>query len=261
MRTNDVKRKLQAGQPVLGTMISDLRSPTVIQMLAYAGYDFVFIDMEHGPYGMETVADLIRVARLAGIAPFVRVPDLAYPFLARPLDAGAMGLMIPRVESRQQVEYIVDCMRYPPLGSRGCSVNKGHNDFLSEPAETLTAKANEEVMVIIQIERKEAIEDIEGLMSVPGVGAAVMGLNDLSLSLGIPSDPLHPASIEAVEKVVAAGEKYGVPTGVHTGSLAAIRFWAERGMRILAHTSGLGMLSSGANKSVEALREICAGLD
>jgi 2-keto-3-deoxy-L-rhamnonate aldolase RhmA len=260
MRTNEVKRKLMAGKPVLGTMISDLRSLTVIQVLAHAGYDFVFIDMEHGPFRMEAVADLIRVARLASFPPFVRVPDLAYPFLARPLDAGAMGLMIPRVESRQQVEHIVDCMRYPPVGSRGCSVARGHNDFLSEPAETFTAAANKEVMVIIQIERRAAIDDIEGLLSVPGVDAAVMGLNDLSLSLGISSNPLDPASIAATEKVVAAGQKHGVPTGLHTNNLDAIRYWAERGMRVLAHQTDLGLLSAAAGKSVADLRQISDGI-
>lgn len=259
MRPNQVKRKLQAGEAVFGTMISDLRSPTVIQMLAYAGYDFVFIDMEHGPYDMETVADLIRVARLSGIAPFVRVPDLSYPFLARPLDAGAQGLMIPRVETRQQVEYIVDCMRYPPVGSRGCSVNKGHNDFRSEPAETFCPTANGEVMVIVQIERVAAINDIEGLLSVPGVDAAVIGPNDLSLSLGVSSNPMTPAIVEAIGKVAAAGAKYGVHTGIHVGDLEVIRYWAERGMRILAHSSGLGFLSAGANESVASLREIAAG--
>lgn len=260
MRTNEVKRKLAAGEAVFGTMISDLRSPTVIQMLAYAGYDFVFIDMEHGPYNMETAADLIRVARLSGIAPFVRVPDLAYPFLARALDAGAQGLMIPRVETREQVEHIVDCMRYPPVGSRGCSVNKGHNDFLSEPANTFCAQANKEVMVIVQIERAAAINDIEGLLSVPGVDAAVIGPNDLSLSLGADSDPMTPAVVDAIGKVVAAGKKYGVHTGIHVGNLDVIKYWAERGMRVLAHSSGLGFLSAGAKNSVASLQGIAADL-
>ena len=107
LRENKVKRALTQGQVVIGTMISEMRSPAIGLIMAKAGFDFMFIDMEHGAYNIETVADLIKVARLAGIAPLVRVPDPVYFLLSRPLDAGAMGLMVPRIEDIATVEHIV----------------------------------------------------------------------------------------------------------------------------------------------------------
>ena len=107
MQPNALRQKLSQGQPAYGTMIGDLRSPTVVQILAQAGYDYVFIDTEHGPYSLETVADLVRVARLSGLTPLVRVPDAEYHLLVRPFDLGARGIMVPRVETRAQVERIV----------------------------------------------------------------------------------------------------------------------------------------------------------
>jgi 2-keto-3-deoxy-L-rhamnonate aldolase RhmA len=200
------------------------------------------------------------VARLVGITPFVRVADLLYPCVARPLDAGAMGLMLPRSETRAQVERFIDMLRYPPLGSRGSSVPKGHNAYRSEPAHEFAAKANSEVMAIIQIERQAAVEDIDDLLTVPGLDAALMGLNDLALSLGVPADPMDPTVIEAVQHVTTACERHSIPLGVHTGSLEALQYWAERGMRILLHSTAVSMTAAGAQASVAALRGIAASL-
>ena len=121
MPMSTMKQELAQGQVMIGTMIVQAREPSVIQLFATYGLDFVFIDMEHGSYNLETAADLIHVARLAGITPLVRVGDMQYTLYSRILDAGAQGIMTPRVESVEQVRQIVRYARYPPLGERGFS--------------------------------------------------------------------------------------------------------------------------------------------
>ena len=159
MKDNVLKRSLDDGKVVIGTMLQELRTPAIPLLLADVGFDFLFIDMEHGAHNMETVADLLKIIRLTGMTPLVRVPDLQYHLIARCLDAGAQGIMVPRIETREQVEEIVKYVKYPPLGVRGCSINKGHNDYKAEALIPFVQKANKENFVIVQIERKKAIDN------------------------------------------------------------------------------------------------------
>jgi 2-keto-3-deoxy-L-rhamnonate aldolase RhmA len=255
MKRNALKQALQQGKTVFGTMVQEIRSPAVAMVMATAGFDFLFIDMEHGAYDLETVADLIKVARLSGLTPLVRVPDAQYHLISRVLDAGAQGFMVPRVETRETVEQVVQWAKFPPLGSRGCSPFKGHADYRPEPMWEFTRQANEDTMVILQIERKAAIEDIEGLLAVPGVDAAILGPNDLALSLGIAEDMSNPVMIESIDKVVQACERRGIPCGMHVGDLNALKNWMSKGMRLVVYSTDLSFLLSGARSGLKVLRD------
>jgi len=254
VKRNAIRQKLQEGKTVYGTMLQELRSLAVVQLMAIAGFDFLFIDMEHGAYNMETVADLIKVARLAEIVPLVRVPDAEYHLIARVLDAGAQGIMVPRIESREQVERVVRYAKYPPDGERGCSVLKGHADYRLEPQLEFARQANRENMIILQIERKLAIERLDELFSVPGVDAAVLGPNDLALSLGIEEGMSNPVIVEAVDKVVAACQRHGIASGMHVGSVEVLRTWMAKGMRMITYSTDLNFLLGGARSGLAALK-------
>jgi 2-keto-3-deoxy-L-rhamnonate aldolase RhmA len=254
MRENKVKSALKRGETVFGTMVQEMRSPGIAQILALAGFDFFFIDMEHSPYNLETVADIIRVARLSDIAPFIRVPDLEYFLLSRPLDAGAMGLMTPRVDTPDQVRKVVSFMKYPPMGERGCAVQRAHSDYLSVPTKEFIEAMNRETLVIIQIESKEAIDHIEEMVSVPGVDVALIGPNDLSISLGIPGEPSNPLEVESIEKVIAACNKYGVAAGIHTGGLDDLKSWMQKGMRFITWSGDIGMIMNASRNALQTLR-------
>lgn len=250
---NLVREKLAAGKPVYGTMLQELRSPAVPILLANAGYDFVFIDMEHGAHDMETVADMIKVCRGYGITPFVRVPDLQYHFIARCLDAGAQGFMVPRVGSRDHAEKAVAYSKYPPMGERGCSINKGHNDYKGGDLLEFIKEANEQNFVILQIERREAMDALDDILSVPGVDAAILGPNDMAASYGV-SEDLNGEFLNGVfQKVVDAGRRHGVYTGMHIGSLPKLVEWKKKGMQIITYNTDLGFLSAGA---VSGLKEL-----
>ena len=253
MIKNRVREKLINGETVLGTMIQELRSPAVPILFANAGYDFVFIDMEHGARNMETVADMIKTARYAGITPFVRVPDLQYHLIARCLDAGAQGFMVPRIETREQAEKAVAYSKYPPMGERGCSINKGHNNYKGDDLISFIKNANEENFVILQIERKAAMDDLDNILSVEGVDGAVLGPNDMAVSYGVQNDLNSPLMNEIFTKVLETGKKYGVYTGMHIGNLQKLIEWKNKGMQLITYNTDIGFLNAGAALGIKEL--------
>lgn len=254
LKTNTVKQALQKGQPVIGTMITEAGSTGFVWMLANLGYDFVFIDMEHSAYGLQPTADMIKVARLAGLVPLVRVPELAYGMIGPVLDAGAMGIMLPRVETRQQVEQLVSFMKYPPVGVRGATAGRGSTDYSGARPQELVRHLNENTLVILQIEREVAVNNIDDLLSVPGVDAAVIGPFDLTISLG--EDATNAPRVEAaIGKVVEAAKRHGVASGIHIADPAVILKWQARGMTMLGCNTDLGFFTAGASKTLAALRE------
>jgi 2-keto-3-deoxy-L-rhamnonate aldolase RhmA len=255
MRPNTLRELLNQGKPAYGTMIQDVRSPSIGQIMALAGCNFLFFDMEHGPFNLETIADMVRVTRLAGVTPLVRVPDAEYHLMCRPLDLGAQGIMIPRVETKTQVEHIVECTLYPPLGRRGCSVNKGHNDFAPQNPWEFSEQANQENLIILQIERWRAVEGIEELLGVPGVGAVVIGPNDMALSLGIRSEDMLGALEEPIQHVLEACLARHIPCGIHISNLEWLAEWQRRGMQLLCYSSDINFLRSGAASGINWLRE------
>lgn len=255
MKDNMVRAALGQGIPVFGTMIQEMRSPAVPIILANAGFDFVFLDMEHGTFNIETAADLVKVIRLVGMTPLVRVPDGQYHVIAPLLDAGAQGIMVPRVETKDQVEHVVSCAKYPPLGKRGCSVAKGHNEYQNADIHEFTEHSNRETLIIIQIERREAVDTIDKLISVPGVDVALIGPNDLALSLGVPMDLQHAELKAAISKVLESCQRGGVAAGIHAGNPAVLIEWYRRGMSMLTYSSDIEMLTTASRRGLEALRK------
>jgi 2-keto-3-deoxy-L-rhamnonate aldolase RhmA len=235
-------------------MIQAVPLPAIGQIMALAGCDFLFFDMEHGPFNMETIATMVQVTRLAGVAPLVRVPNDEYHLMCRPLDAGAQGIMIPRVEAKTQVERIVDCTLFPPLGDRGCSVNKGQNDFAGEELWAFTTAANRENLIILQIEREKAVEDIDDLLSVPGVGGAIIGPNDLALSMGVRDPDKLGALEEPIQHVLDAALRQAIPCGIHIANLEWLAEWQRRGMQLICYSTDINFLRSGAASGIETLR-------
>jgi 2-keto-3-deoxy-L-rhamnonate aldolase RhmA len=260
MKPNALRKLLTQGKPAYGTMIQDLRTPSIGQIMGQAGCDFLFFDMEHGPYSLETIADMVRVTRLSGVTPLVRVPDARYHLISRVLDLGAQGIMIPRVETVAQVAYIVESATFPPTGKRGCSVNKGHNDFLSQNPLDFAHEANQENLIILQIERQQAVENIEQLLGVPGVGAAIIGPNDLALSLGTQSDDLLAALEDPIQRVLDASLAQGIPCGIHIGNLEWLAEWRRRGMQLLCYSNDINFLRSGAATGIRWLRDNAAAV-
>ena len=261
MRPNALREKLRQGKPAYGTMVQAVRIPVIGQIMAVAGCDFLFFDMEHGAFDLETVADMVQMTRHAGPTPLVRVPNDEYHLMCRPLDAGAQGIMIPRVETKAQVERIVECTMYPPVGVRGCSVNKGQNDFVSQDPWDFTREANRENLIIIQIERRRAVEDIDDLLSVPGVGAAIIGPNDLAMSMGVRSEDMLAALEEPIQHVLTVALDRKVPCGIHISDLDWLAEWQRRGMQLMCYSTDINFLRNGAASGIRTLRKLAEDID
>jgi 2-keto-3-deoxy-L-rhamnonate aldolase RhmA len=251
---NRLRESLAAGKTVIGTMLVEVRQPAIMTLLANGGFDFVIIDNEHGPFSVESIADLSRAARAAGVTPIVRVPEHSYAHVAQALDGGAQGIMLPRVTARAQVEQCVQWMKYAPEGRRGAVLARGHTDFKAGPLADTLAAMNRETFLVVQVETAEAIERLEAILSVPGVDAALVGPTDLSLALGVPGRMDDPVLVRAIEATMAACQKLGVIPAIHTNDVQMTASWARRGMRLVSINSEAGLLMAGARSAVAAIR-------
>jgi 2-dehydro-3-deoxyglucarate aldolase/4-hydroxy-2-oxoheptanedioate aldolase len=252
---NRIKRALRNGQAVIGTMIVEFRQPSVVQLLANAGFDFFIIDNEHGPFTIETIADLTRAAVYMGLTPLVRVPELTYAYIAQSLDAGAQGIMAPRISTAAQVRDVVQMMKYPPVGLRGNALSRGYTQFKSGPVAEVMTQVNEETLLIVQVEMREAVENIDEIVSTPGVDVALIGPNDLSIALGVPGQQNHPTVQAAIQKTMAACQRHGVAPGIHMNDLSLAVHWAKQGMRLVSSNAEIGLLVRAGQEVTKAIGE------
>lgn len=251
---NPVKRVIQQGRLAIGTMIVQVREAAIVQLFAQYGLDFVFIDMEHGPYSLETAADLIQVARLAGITPLVRVGETRYHQYSAILDAGALGIMTPRVESVEQIRAINRFMKYPPEGERGFSRLAAHVDFAEINFQDYVIQANNNILNIIQIESKLAVDRLEALIAEPGVDAVVVGVDDLALSLNVPGETHNGLVEEMLTRIVAACNARRLPWGLHVPDVSRLEYWIGHGMRLAIYSSDIWMLQKALREDVQRLQ-------
>jgi 2-keto-3-deoxy-L-rhamnonate aldolase RhmA len=253
MRWFSLRKKLLSGAKLHGTMVRLARDPGTMAIYAAAGYDFVLVDMEHGSFGMETVADLIRGGKSAGIGTVVRVPRLETFFISRVLDAGAEGIMVPMTSTPAEAESIVRYARYAPVGNRGFSTGTGMTDFVPmKPLEAMK-EANENTLVIAQIETREAVENIDAILGVNGIDAALVGPNDLALSLGA-LEPAHSGRLTAaIDQVVAAATRRGKISGIHGGEPDFVKQWGGKGMGLLACGTDATFQYAAAKQALDAM--------
>lgn len=249
-----LRKRVLAGECVYGTMIRQARDPGAPSIFAAAGYDFVFIDMEHGNYNMETVADLIRGAKSAEMATIIRVPRLETFFISRVLDAGAEGIMVPMTSTKEQAEEIVRYSKYTPLGQRGFGNQTGQTDYKPLKTPDFMKEANEHTLIVAQIETREAIENVDSILSVEGIDVGLIGPNDLSISLGVPDQMGSEILTKAIDKVVEMAKKKGKATGIHIGNIEAIKKWRAKGMTVLAYSTDIGFMYNASKSSLEELK-------
>ena len=242
MQINLVKKALSEGKVQLGCGFGTFRSEDVARILVKGGFHWAFVDTEHGGFGIETIQDICRVANYVGFTPIVRVADMQYPLVSRALDAGAQGIIFPRVESPELLEKAVTWTKFPPVGVRGFGLTPLYVDFEKVTIADMIEHFNANTMVVLQIETRRAVEARDELLSVKGIDAVMVGPVDLSISLGVPGDFQHPTMVDAMEKIRDSCVAHGVTPGTQTRNLPLARFWRERGMRFLGCSSEIGML-------------------
>ena len=202
MIANHLRARIRAGQPSFGALLN-FGDPLVAEMMASVGYEWLMVDTEHGPIDLATLATMFATITRYPVAPLVRVPTLHVDEVKRVLDAGAWGVMAPNMKTREEAELLVAACKYPPRGVRSLGSGRFAMSFKTD-AQTYFERANDEVMVIVQIEHAEAIKNIDGMLSVPGVDACYVGPNDLCASMGLaPSlEPPHEEFEDAMQIVL-----------------------------------------------------------
>lgn len=250
-----MKAKLSRGEPVWGTFVFEFGSPSTPRILQAAGWDYILIDTEHASFGIETVANLLHVSSAIGLPALVRVPETQRSLLSRPLDAGAMGLMIPRVESRAQAEAIVRYTKFPPVGDRGVILGSAHNAYRPVDGRRFLRQANAELLLIMQIETQAGIEHLDEILSVPGLDVALIGPYDLSTALGIPGEVNHPRMQRAIEAFLKGCRRYGVVPGNFVTTVEDGRVWLQRGMRFLIYGVDFLLVMERSQQVLSELRQ------
>ena len=236
--------------------VSELTSPVLPLLFAQSGYDFIFIDLEHGPNGFRDVADMVWACRRSGITPLVRVPEPERFYISRFLDIGAQGIVIPRVESAEVVDQIVSYGRYAPDGTRGAALGGRHTDFgaVADQTETL-AEANRQVLLSIQIETTIGLERVEAIVSRPGVDLCFVGPQDLSIALGVPGQFHHPKMDEAMDHIIEVCARYKVPVGCQSGDLTFSTKWMGRGCKYIMLGNDTMLLKESMSRRIQTARE------
>jgi 2-keto-3-deoxy-L-rhamnonate aldolase RhmA len=254
---NTMKQALKQGKVVFGPMISEIRSPGLAVMFARCGFDYFFLDTEHSCFGLETLSDYVMAARAAGIPMIVRPPTrTSHEALSRPLDIGASGLLVPQIQSVQDARNVVQWTRYQPLGERGMALERQHTHFEGGNAVETMVRLNEEVLIALQIEHREAIDNLEAILAVPGIDAAFVGPSDLSASLGKPGQADDPVVVQAIQKVIDVSRKHGVIPGIHTSTVEAAKQWIGRGMRMIGYATDIKLIQQVCRQSVKELKAL-----
>jgi 2-keto-3-deoxy-L-rhamnonate aldolase RhmA len=251
---NRTKEKLRAGKPALGVGLS-MMHPDAIRTVSNAGFDWVLYDIEHGPWGIETLNEVIGQTCPSLATPIIRVVWDDRNAIKRALDTGAYGIIVPWVTTREMAEEAVRYSRYPPQGLRGCGPGRAARAWGITTEEYIEV-ANDEVLVAVQIEREEAVDAIEDIVSVEGLDATWIGPADLSLSMGVKVGEAFsdPKVLGAMGKVIDTCNDAGVSPGIASGGdPERIHALIEQGFRFITVQSDMGFLSLGCKEYLDGL--------
>ncbi len=250
-----MREQLKQGATLIGGWIQ-IPHVAVARLLASSGFDWVAVDTEHGVIDLESAASLFAAIKEQGSVPLVRVPGVDYAQTKRYLDAGAEGIIAPLVNCREDAETLVRAVKYPPEGERGvgyCAAN-----LYGFALDAYLKRANADILCCVQIEHVKAIEQIDAILSVPGVDAAFIGPYDLTASLGITAQFDHPKYRAALDTFLAACARHKVAPGIHVvqPDPEAVARAAKQGYRLIAYSLDVTMLGHAFRTDIARIREL-----
>jgi len=245
-------RKQMVSGPVYG-MFCKTPDPAVIEVLGQANFDFVILDLEHGPVAYETLANLIRAAENADTVPIVRVPAGDLAAIGKALDLGAGGVQIPQITRGEDLRAAIKAARFSPLGERGVCRFVRNAHYGQTPKEIYFKEANQ-ALVVAQLEGQEAMQDLEELLDITGVDVFFVGPYDLSQSLGVTGQIDHPLVIEKTREIAEACGQRGVAVGNFTDTPEQARFWSRSGIRYLSHHVDIGLFAEACRSRLSRLK-------
>lgn len=249
--------RLRRGELSLGVVLRQARSVETARIMETAGFDWLFLDLEHNPMSIETASEMSVAALGTGIAPLVRVPEGQYWLATRALDGGAKGIVMPHVDTAEQAAEAVRQLRYPPVGRRSISSMQVHVGFRDMPVGELTRELDRDCLIAVMLETAAAIDACEAIAAVPGIDVVMVGANDLCLDMGIPGRVMDERVVAAFERVARACQA----NGRHAG-LGGVRrpedlsVYVGMGYRFLLAANDVTMLVAAGQARTAALRAL-----
>ena len=255
VRPSAIRQRVLAGDTVTGAMIFEFFSPGMPQVLKAAGCEFALFDMEHAGLGFETLKMLAAGCRGIGIEPLVRVPRSEYHFMARALDVGAFGVMVPMVESAAEAARIAEATHYPPQGRRGAAFGVAQDDYSGGDVKAKLTALNARTLVIAQIESERGLAAVDAIGATPGIDVLWLGHFDLTNFLGIPGEFESPKYLQAIQAIVAAARRHGKGLGFMAADAGWARRYREFGFNMIAAGLDQTLLQSAIRATLAPLRE------
>lgn len=254
---NIALERLKQQELSLGVVLRQARSVETAKIFETAGFDWLFLDLEHNSMSIETACEMSVACLDAGIAPLVRVPENQYWMATRALDGGAQGIVMPHVDTAEQAREVVRQLRYPPVGRRSISSMQVHVNFRSVPVGQLTRQLDEDFLIAIMLETSEAVENCEAIAAVDGIDVIMIGANDLCFDMGIPGDVMNERVVKAFERVAAACKKHGRHAGLGGVRTAEeLKVYFDMGYRFILAANDVTMLVDAGQRRTQALRKL-----
>jgi 4-hydroxy-2-oxoheptanedioate aldolase len=259
---NVARERLEEGHLSLGVGVRLTRSVEIAKAMAAAGFDWLFLDMEHGVMSLDACAQISTAALDAGIAPIARVPNGEYAMATRALDNGALGIVMPHVNTAAEAREVVDRLKYPPIGHRSMGGIGPHYELRSASSREAAASLNAANLTIVMLETPTAIDNAEEIAAVSGIDVLLIGTNDLCAEMGIHGDFGNEQVSQAYRRMIAAARKHrkfpGM-AGVYNETL--MPHYIEMGARFVLGGQDAAFMTSGAALRAEFLRKLPAGAE
>ena len=244
---NTAKARLKRNQLAIGIGVRLVRNVDIIKVMKAAGFDWLFLDLEHGAMSIQTACEISTAAQDSGIAPIVRVPYGELAMATRVLDGGALGVVIPHVDTAEEAKEIADRLRYPPRGHRSVGGGQAQFDYAPMKMAEMTKRSDDNTLITVMIETPKAVRNAEAIAAVPGIDSLLVGSSDLSMEMGIPGENGHPRIQEAVDKVIAACKKHRKWPGMGGAySEELLKLYTDKGMKLILAGNDLPMLTGAA---------------
>lgn len=228
--------------------------PALVEIAAFAGFDFVIIDLEHGPNTIETVQGHVRAAQAKGISPVIRVPEINENMISKALDIGADYVQVPQIETAADAERVVKAAKFFPQGARGVCRYVRAADYASMPKENYFGNANKATGTIIHIEGNIAFNNIDEILAVDGIDVIFIGPYDMSQSCGVPGQVNHPKVISQMKEIVEKAKPLGKVVGTFVESPESAKQWIDLGVKYISFAVDVGIYFDACKNIVEKVR-------
>ncbi len=255
--SNPARERLSRGEVAIGVGLRQARTVDIAPIMRQAGFDWLFVDLEHGSMDLDTATQISVAALGAGISSLVRVPRGRYDLATRVLDGGAWGIVMPHVDTAEEAREIVDRLRYPPAGHRSVYGAMPQLGFGSMPMAEAGAAINANMLIVVMLESPTAIANADAIAAVPGVDALLIGSSDLTMEMGLAGQFYHPDVVKAFETMIAACRKHKKWPGIGGNyTEEGFRKYIGMGVRLVLAGSDLSFMNAAATGASKLIRSI-----